>query len=46
MSNDLHNPKSYDAVLGGNNPYPINAAVLGEIQGIKQLKERLHSSGR
>ncbi|RUT09943.1 hypothetical protein DSM106972_004380 [Dulcicalothrix desertica PCC 7102] len=43
MSNDLHNPRSYDAVLGGNNPYPINAAVLGEIQGIKQLKERLLS---
>jgi hypothetical protein len=43
MSNDLHNPRSYDAVLGGNNPYPINAAVLGEIQGIKQLKERFFS---
>ncbi|TAF54980.1 MAG: hypothetical protein EAZ60_14785 [Oscillatoriales cyanobacterium] len=29
-------PTKYDAILGGQNPPPINAAVLGGIAGIKQ----------
>lgn len=29
MSNHLNNPREYDAVLGGENPAPANAAVLG-----------------
>ncbi len=28
-------PREYDAVLGGQNPPPINAAVLGDIAGVK-----------
>ncbi|BAZ10671.1 GUN4 domain protein [Calothrix sp. NIES-4071] len=43
MPNDINNPGNYDAVLGGNNPPPINAVVLGRIEGIKQLEYRLLS---
>lgn len=35
MSDNLNNPKEYDAILGGQNTAPINAAVLGGIQGVK-----------
>jgi formylglycine-generating enzyme required for sulfatase activity len=40
MSENPNQPREYDAVLGGQNP-PINAAVLGGIEGIKK---RLASS--
>jgi WD40 repeat protein len=36
MVNESSQPKPGDAVLGGNNPPPINAAVLGGIEGAKQ----------
>ena len=29
-------PRNYDAVMGGQNPPPINAVVLGGIEGIKK----------
>ena len=32
---DNQNPKPYDAVLGGQNPIPEGAAVLGGIKGVK-----------
>ncbi len=32
---DNQNPKPYDAVLGGKNPPPKHAAVLGGIEGVK-----------
>ncbi|MEL7243112.1 MAG: SUMF1/EgtB/PvdO family nonheme iron enzyme [Cyanobacteria bacterium J06573_2] len=32
---DNQNPKPYDAVLGGQNPVPEGAAVLGGIEGVK-----------
>lgn len=41
MSENTNQPKEYDAVLGGQNPPPINAAVLGGIEGVKK---RLASS--
>ena len=46
MPENPNQPKEYDAVLGGQNP-PINAAVLGGIEGIKKrfassiLEERI-----
>jgi formylglycine-generating enzyme required for sulfatase activity len=40
MSENPNQPREYDAVLGGQNP-PINAAVLGGIDGVKK---RLASS--
>jgi WD40 repeat protein len=36
MVNESSQPKPGDAVLGGQNPPPINAAVLGGIEGTKQ----------
>ncbi|MGL5065125.1 MAG: hypothetical protein ACRC62_34585 [Microcoleus sp.] len=36
MVNESSQPKPGDAVLGGNNPPPIGAAVLGGIEGVKQ----------
>jgi COMPASS component SWD3 len=36
MVNESSQPKPGDAVLGGNNPPPIGAAVLGGIKGVKQ----------
>lgn len=36
MPDNLNNPSYYDAVLGGQNTAPINAAVLGGIKGVKQ----------
>lgn len=35
MSNNLNNPRDYDAVLGGQSPAPSHAAVLGGIEGVK-----------
>ncbi|AFZ06165.1 protein of unknown function DUF323 [Oscillatoria nigro-viridis PCC 7112] len=35
MSNHQNQPREYDAVLGGQNPPPIDAAVLGGISGLK-----------
>lgn len=36
MSENSRNPRKYDAVLGGNSPPPIHAAVLGGIEGLQQ----------
>jgi hypothetical protein len=36
MSNNLNNPRDYDAVLGGESPAPINSVVLGGIEGVKR----------
>ncbi|GET35887.1 formylglycine-generating enzyme family protein [Microseira wollei] len=41
MSENPNEPREYDAVLGGQNPPPIYAAVLG---GIEKVKKRLASS--
>jgi hypothetical protein len=41
MSVDRTKPREYDAVLGGQNLIPVNAAVLGGIAGVKS---RLASS--
>jgi formylglycine-generating enzyme required for sulfatase activity len=35
MPNEQNQPREYDAVLGGQNSTPINAAVLGGIAGVK-----------
>jgi len=35
MSNHQNEPREYDAVLGGKNLIPVNAAVLGGIPGVK-----------
>jgi hypothetical protein len=35
MSEDRTQPREYDAVLGGQNSIPANAAVLGGIPGVK-----------
>ena len=35
MTNNPNQPREYDAVLGGQAPPPITAAVLGEIKGVK-----------
>ena len=36
MVNESSQPKPGDSVIGGNNPPPIGAAVLGGIEGVKQ----------
>ena len=36
-------PKEDDAVLGGNNSPPVNAAVLGGMEGVKQRFDRASS---
>jgi len=36
MTENQNQPREYDAVLGGKNPPPINAAVLGGIEGVKR----------
>jgi hypothetical protein len=36
MSNDQHQHRSDDAVLGGQSPPPVNAVVLGGLEGVKQ----------
>ena len=41
MSDNQNKPREYDAVLGGQNLIPVNAAVLGGIAGVKS---RLASS--
>jgi len=35
MTEKPNQPRKYDAVLGGKNPPPVNAAVLGGIEGVK-----------
>ncbi len=35
MSDNQNEPREYDAVLGGQNSIPVNAAVLGGIPGVK-----------
>ncbi|WP_293339790.1 formylglycine-generating enzyme family protein [Microcoleus sp. CAWBG58] len=35
MSNNQNEPREYDAVRGGQNSIPVNAAVLGGIPGVK-----------
>src|SRR4028119_2495050 len=35
MSNHQKEPREYDAVLGGQNLIPVNAAILGGISGVK-----------
>ncbi len=35
MTENRNQPREYDAVLGGKSPPPINAAVLGGIEGVK-----------
>ncbi len=35
MSDNQNEPREYDAVLGGQNLIPVNAAVLGGIAGVK-----------
>ncbi|MEL7241170.1 MAG: hypothetical protein AAGM40_02320, partial [Cyanobacteria bacterium J06573_2] len=39
MINNNQNPREYDAVLGGNNPPPIDGVVLGGIEGLKRRLE-------
>jgi hypothetical protein len=39
MANNPQQPGEYDAVLGGQNQAPENAAVLGGIQGGKVTVE-------
>jgi hypothetical protein len=33
------NPNDTDAILGGQNPPPINAVILGGLAGVKQRLE-------
>jgi len=35
MTEKQRQPREYDAILGGKNPPPVNAAVLGGIEGVK-----------
>lgn len=35
MAKKSNRPRKYDAVLGGKNPPPVDAAVLGGIEGVK-----------
>lgn len=39
MSENNQNPSEYDAVLGGNNPPPVDGVVLGGIEGLKRRLE-------
>ncbi|WP_445637609.1 GUN4-like domain-containing protein [Nostoc sp. DSM 114161] len=36
MTNNQNQPKEFDAVLGGEAPPPVQGAVLGGIEGVKQ----------
>lgn len=36
MSENQNQPRDFDAVLGGESPLPVDAAVLGGIEGIKR----------
>ncbi|MFB2980833.1 GUN4 domain-containing protein [Microseira sp. BLCC-F43] len=36
MSDDLNQPRHYDAVIGGQNPPPLSGAVLGGLSGVKR----------
>jgi WD40 repeat protein len=35
MTNNLNTPREYDAVLGGQAPPPVNSAVLGGLDGVR-----------
>ncbi|MEH1933786.1 MAG: pentapeptide repeat-containing protein [Nostoc sp.] len=35
MTNNQNQPRDYDAVLGGQSPSPVDGAVLGGIEGVK-----------
>jgi hypothetical protein len=35
MSDNLQQPREFDAVLGGSIPTPLNAVVLGGIEGVR-----------
>ncbi|MDY6896900.1 MAG: hypothetical protein SWZ49_02340, partial [Cyanobacteriota bacterium] len=39
MSENNQNPREYDAVLGGNNPPPVDGVVLGGIEGLQRRLE-------
>lgn len=41
MSNNLKNPREYDAVLGNQNIAPVNGAVLGGIDRLKRLSNQV-----
>ena len=43
MNNELKQPKEYDVVMGGNNSPPVNALVLGGIEGIKHRFAKANS---
>lgn len=36
MSDDLNQPRRYDAVIGGHTPPPVSGAVLGGLSGVKR----------
>ncbi|WP_338022428.1 response regulator [Argonema antarcticum] len=36
INNNLHQPREYDAVLGGQNTPPVNAVVLGGLEGVQR----------
>lgn len=36
MSDNLNQPRPYDAVIGGQNPPPLTGAVLGGLSGVKR----------
>jgi hypothetical protein len=36
MTNESNQPKEYDAILGGQSPPPVQGAILGGIEGVKQ----------
>ncbi len=43
MMNNNNKPKKYDAVLGGNNPPPLDGLVLGGIAGVKRRFDKANS---
>ena len=51
MANELNQPREFDAVLGGHSPPPVEGAILGGIEGVKQrlvsplVKSRLAAVG-
>ena len=44
MNNNKKQPQEYDLVLGGNNSPPLNALVLGGIEGIKRRFSNANSN--
>ncbi len=43
IMNDNKKPRKYDAVLGGNNPPPVDGLVLGGIEGVKRRFDKANS---